>query len=190
MIWQARLAALFGGAEAYMYGDSNAEAFNTFGTMTQFDKLTVNFGVGGTTSHDWSRFMQTSVWSGISSKLTKATAIQNVGGNNALKQDMKYTQETFLLLKQFNLRQIGILVPPIYADVLMPLLPNLKKDIKTVNTAILNNNTSIIDPSGIVDQNHDTIPDPGKLSDLVHYSKSTCIRLVRVLNSKLAEPGR
>jgi hypothetical protein len=185
MILQARLALLFGGPDAVMYGDSNCEVHSAYKFMRRHNKLVLCFGVGGTTSHDWLGYQMTARWRQIKNLIGPARMIQNVGGNNALQDRMMYSEASFADLQDLNGNQIALTIPVIYADAFIQYIPKVRQYIDELNRHIENNSTAVIYTEKFTDADGDGIPDPGRLQDLIHYSGDTVRALIREIDKYL-----
>ena len=141
MVWQWRLAKLFGGAKIVMIGDSNMEGFALFRFMRRWKSVAVNIGIGGTTADGWVDFLtQTDRgnWLRREILISGAKVLFNVGGNNVLQRSVGRLPANLKTLYSMFPSSWACLAPPIhlsfFASVIDPRI--LGDDIKKLNDAI------------------------------------------------------
>lgn len=118
MIAQIRLARLFGGARRVMIGDSNSAVFCNYEAMSDFNNLTLAFGVGGTTAHDWIEFFSTQSGKSILHYIRQCDIIWNIGGNYVLLGQMAHMPSGLAILRELFHNSWNCTCPPVRAGIL------------------------------------------------------------------------
>lgn len=129
MLWQMRLASLFGGAKFIVIGDSNAENLNTYPKRMRFAKefgICVNIGIGGTRADSWVEFFTATtegnqiyrMFLAMWEKDRTIKVLFNIGGNNILQSKMDVVEGSLKKLYQLFPMSYNCLIPPIHLSLL------------------------------------------------------------------------
>ncbi len=115
MLAQIRLAKIFGVIDKVIFGDSNGAALAIYAAMKEFETLTINISVGGTTNGDWSYFLKTSEKGKLIYELIKDVPDQigNAGGNYSILDRMQDAESGIRSLFQLFPRAWWCLCPPV-----------------------------------------------------------------------------
>ena len=159
-----------------LIGDSDQEVLNKPELMRQFKELTFNWGIGGTTTHDWAQFLSSPEFKHqIEPDLpSDVIFIVHLGGNDILQRKLNGTRESIQKICQIlGTRLVWTQVPVVYFDILIsanPALRNARAERSQVNLWIEKYTEGrSFDTTPFIDVNRDGVPDPGTMTDPVHY---------------------
>jgi len=170
-----KLTKWFGGAKVAMFGDSNKEAMDDYGTMKLFPEVTVNLGIGGTRTEQWVEFFKT-IGKDIYEQIKDKKIVINVGGNNVLQGKMDVLESSYKELVSMFPNAFHVNIPSIHGELLFQdkdKLEELEKALVLANSII----ESIVPKDKLIDirgwtGTKQTEAIVGVHSDPIHYSDS------------------
>lgn len=179
-VWAFRLASLFGGANAVIFGDSEASTFDDYRIMKWFDKITLCFGVPGSIPRTWKTYV-TSEGSEVYRKMLKLKQITSMGGNLALLAMMKEAHEQMVEFHELFPASKILIIPPCYETLMGKLIGSKEQwhrdlaKIRWIQTELWEGN--YIDTYTVFAVGNTGEPLPGVLADIVHFSYR-CVKLI------------
>jgi len=191
---QLYLAGIFGTIKCILLGDSEHGQFDKYDVMKEFDDLTVNLSISGTTPLDlYNYFMTTGKDIYQKVKLHSATKFISTGGNCSLRNLMIEVPESMINVHNMLPESIIILIPPVYTGILAKLYNMVKIDkpesqiVSEINIVrnfqrsiwspcVLDTYTPFVDPQT-------GLPLLGVLKDPVHFGRQVVDLIQKVYKS-------
>lgn len=181
MFVQFYLARIFGGPKGVILGDSNGAVLNTFRTMRKFDRVVINWSVGGTVAHDWVDYFKTNKGKKMKARMQRAQVIFNIGGNYILLGQMSMAKPGLSDLHALFPDSWNCTVSPVNTAILAALsklagYPQRNESYYNIRVPLLNEfifeiwKRNVIDVYKIFGDKYGKAL-PGVLKDPVHFSE-------------------
>lgn len=189
MMFYMRCARLLGGPRVILIGDSNAAALCRRKTMSLFDDVAVNLGVGGTVAEDWFKFFAaTKEGQKLKRMMSGARVIWNIGGNYCLRQMMDSMTIGMRALWQLFPLSWNCTIPPVHDNIIEELFGvpahEIRENMGRINEVIHATwGPRVYDLYDLFHDHHEDGVYWWALRDIVHYSRYAAGIIVRLIRA-------